>query len=54
VTILFAVDVPLAQFEEPFSGVENPPEVLSEPSRDILHLDLGHQIQVEFGPQCGQ
>jgi hypothetical protein len=34
--------------------VEHPAEVLAEAARDVLHLDLGHQVEVEFGAQRSQ
>ena len=35
-------------------GVEHPAEVQAETARDVLHLDLGHQVEVEFGAQLSQ
>lgn len=28
--------------------------MLAEPSGDLFNLDLGHEVEVEFGPQLGQ
>ena len=39
------------ELEQAFARVEHAPEVLAEPARDVFHVDLGHQVQVEFGPQ---
>ena len=42
------------QFEHALAGVEHAAEVLAEPAGDVLDLDLGHQVQVELGPQLAQ
>lgn len=42
------------QLEHAFAGVEHPAEVLAETPGDVLDLDLGHQVQVEFGSQLRQ
>lgn len=43
---------PLQQRQVPvqcaFPGVEYPPEMVAEPGGDVLHLEFGDQIQVDF------
>ena len=42
------------QLKCPFPGVENPPEMVAEPTGQILDRALGHQVQVQFWPDPGQ
>jgi hypothetical protein len=42
------------QLERPFPGMEDAPEMMAEPTGQILDGDLRHQVQVEFGPDLGQ
>ena len=39
------------QLEHALPGVEHPAEVLTQPAGDLLHVDLGHQVEVELGAQ---
>ena len=42
------------QFQRALLRVEHPAEVMAEMAGAVLDVDLGHQVQVEFGPQPGQ
>ena len=42
------------QLEHAFPSVEHPSEVLAQPTGDVLHLDLGHEVKVEFRAQLRQ
>ena len=42
------------QFEHALPSVEHAAEVLAQPPGDVLYLDFGHQVQVEFGAQRAQ
>ena len=39
------------QLEHAFPSVEHPAEVLTQAAGDVLHVDLGHQVEVEFRAQ---
>ncbi|WP_254207285.1 hypothetical protein [Nocardia alni] len=39
------------QLQHALTGVEHAAEVAAQASGDILHLDLGHEIEVQFRPQ---
>lgn len=42
------------QLQNALAGMEYPAEVCAEPARHVLDLDLGHQVEVEFGSQTTQ
>ena len=42
------------KLEHAFASVKHPAEVLAQPPGYFLHLDFGHEVQVEFGPQPRQ
>ena len=42
------------QLQQAVPDVEHPPEASAEPAGDVLHVDLGRQVEVEFGSQPGQ
>jgi hypothetical protein len=39
------------QLEHAFPSVKHSAEVLTQAPGDVLHIDLGHQVEVKFGPQ---
>ena len=42
------------QFQQAVADMEHPPEVRAQPTGDVLHVDLGHQIAVQRGPDVAQ
>ena len=53
VSLLDALQDAEVEFEQSLAGMEDPTEVMAEPPGNVLERHLGHEVQIQLGPQPG-